>query len=76
VYRGDAKHLASSSPGIPVDNNNDNGNSAALALAPPLNLLELQQLTDGPGLPVPLVPAFQPPGEFPLSDLVKQASAG
>jgi len=77
VYRGDARHLASSSPGIPVDNNNDNnGNSAALALAPPLSLPELLKLTDGPGLPVPLVTAFQPPGAFPLSDLVKRASGG
>jgi len=72
VYHGDAKQLASSSPGIPVDNNND-GNSAAQALGPPPNLPELPNLADGPGLPVPLVPTFQLSGA-PLSDLVNRAS--
>ena len=78
VYRGDAKHLASSSRGIAVDNNssNNNGNSAALALAPPPNLPELLNLTEAPELPVPLATAFQPPGALPLGDLVERAGAG
>jgi hypothetical protein len=79
VYRGNAKHLASSSPGIAVDNTGQSGTGTSeisLALAPPPKLPELLKVADAPELPVPLVPAFQPPSAFPLSDLVKQASAG
>jgi hypothetical protein len=73
VYHGDATHLACSSVGIAVDNNN--GNSSAAPVRPP-NLPELLKLSDAPELPVPLVTAFQPPGTFILGDLVNQASAG
>jgi hypothetical protein len=73
VYRGDAKHLACSSPGIAVD---QTGKSAAralapptTALAPPLNLPEVANLTDGPALPVPLATAFQASGAFLVSEL-------
>jgi len=79
VYRGNAKHLASSSAGIAVDQTGKSGagntgkSSSVTALAP-LSLPELANLSDAPALPVPLATAFQPSGDFLLSELFKPAS--
>ncbi|HUC23904.1 MAG TPA: hypothetical protein VMA73_14440 [Streptosporangiaceae bacterium] len=75
VYRGNAKHLACSSAGIAVQQTGKSaaGDNSSPAALPPLNLPELANLTDAPGLPVPLATAFQPAGALPVSDLFPAA---